>query len=230
MDDRLARLIGEIKTNYPPADKFSLRVSYFPYKNVSHTIRLRGQIIYVRISDKLVNAPDKIIRALGTILLDKLFRKKADKKQRQLYRTYLNGFIIPQLPANKRKISGEYTAQGRFYDLDTIFDKINRQYFNFTLQKPHLGWSLNRSTHRLGFYDAERNLLVISRIFDRRKVPQFVLDFLMYHEMLHIVLPVIHNNGRRTVHSAEFKTKERSFVEFDQAQTWLRKKLWRLSF
>jgi len=230
MDERLTRLIKAIKENYPPADKFSLRVSYFAYKNVSHTIRLRDGIIFVRISDKLINAPDEVISALGIILFDKLFRRKSNAVQRGIYREYLNTFIIPDMPASKRKTSENYSAQGRFYDLAEIFERVNRQYFNSGLIKPHLAWSLNNSRHRLGFYDAERNLLVISRIFDKRRVPDFVLDFLMYHEMLHIVIPVIHNKSRRIVHSAEFRRKEHLFAQFEEAQKWLRKKLWRLSF
>lgn len=230
MDDRLTKLIGEIKTNYPPADKYSLRVSYFSYKNVSHTIRLRDGIIHVRISDKLQNAPDEIITALGIILFDKLFSRRSNSRQRHIYREYLNTFILPQLPVSKRKVSQDYVAQGKFYNLNEIFERVNRQYFNGSVEKPQLGWSLKRSFHRLGFYDADRDLLVVSRIFDRSEVPAFVVEFLMYHEMLHILIPVIHNKSRRTVHSAEFKRKERLFAEFDQAQKWLHKKLWRLSF
>ncbi|KAA3611288.1 MAG: hypothetical protein D8M58_15065 [Calditrichaeota bacterium] len=230
MDEKLHAIISNIKTNYKPAEQYDLRVSYYAYKNLSHTIRLRNGIIYVRISDKLFDAPDETIQAVGYILFDKLFRLKTKKEIRHHYRNYINQFIVPNMSFPKSKVSPDYSPIGKYHNLTDIFDLVNRSYFDSAVPKPILGWSLNKSTRRLGFYDHSRNLLVISRIFDKKRIPDYVREYLMYHEMLHIVIPVKKINGRRSVHPPHFKEKERLFDNYELAQKWLKKKLWRLRF
>ncbi len=230
MDARLNYIFSALKSNYKPAEQYDLRVSFYKYKNISHTIRLRNGVIFVRISDKLLNAPDETIQAIGYILFDKLFRRKTRKEIRHLYRNYINQYIVPDLPSIEHKVSSAYSSLGKYYNLDNIFDKVNQQYFNSSVKKPILGWSLNHSKQRLGFYDHSRNLLVISRIFDKKRIPDYVREFLMYHEMLHIVIPVQKKNGRRSIHPIHFVQKEKCFREYDQVQKWLKRKLWRLRF
>lgn len=228
MDQRLTSIISILKTNYKPAESYDLWVSYYKYKNISHTIRLRSGVIYVRISDKLINAPDETIQAIGCILFDKLFGRKTKKEIRHLYRNYINQCIVPDLQPAKSRASLGYSAVGKYYNLNDIFEKINDAYFESAVQKPILGWSLNFSKRRLGFYDHSRDLLVVSRIFDKKRIPDYVREYLMYHEMLHIIIPVKKINGRRAVHPSHFQQREKLFKEYDQAQKWLKKKLWRL--
>ena len=90
------------------------------------------------------------------------------------------------------------------------------------LKVPTLGWSRNKSYWRLGFYDAERNLLVVSRIFDQSRVPEEILRYLVYHEMLHIFFPTERKNGRRIIHSPEFRETERRYPEYQEIQDWLK--------
>lgn len=230
MDQRLISIISNLKTIYKPAERYDLRVSYYAYKNISHTIRLRDGVIYVRISDKLKDAPDDTIEAIGYILFDKLFGRKTKKEIRHLYRNYINQFIVPDLKIIKAKISPAYSAHGKYFNLNDIFDKVNKEYFDYSVRKPILGWSLNFSTRRLGFYDHSRDLLVISRIFDKKRTPDYIREYLMYHEMLHIVIPVKKVNGRRVIHPTHFQKEERLFRQYDLAQKWFKRKLWRLRF
>lgn len=105
---------------------------------------------------------------------------------------------------------------------------MNQAYFGGELARPILGWSLRKAYRRLGFYNKEKNLLVISRIFDSKKVPRKVVEYLMYHEMLHIAIPTVHNNGRRTIHGRSFREKERQFPQYEFVQKWLSKNLRKL--
>jgi hypothetical protein len=230
MDSHLHNLLHNIKNNYNSANMYTLKAMYYPYKNVNHTIRIRDGVIYVRLSDKIKQAPDEIISAAGKILFDKLFRVQTDIKIRRSYSRYVNQYLLPQVEPVKRQISPAYTAQGKYYNLEKIFYKINEEYFNPLLKKPILGWSLNKSYRRLGFYDRERNLIVISRIFDNHKVPQTIIEYIMYHEMLHILYPAKVVNGRRRIHTEEFNQHEQLFKEFDKAKKWLTRKLWRIRF
>ena len=148
MEQRLISIFSILKTNYKPAERYDLRVSYYAYKNISHTIRLRGGVIYVRISDKLTNAPDETIQAIGYILFNKLFGIKTKKEIRHLYRNYINQFIVPDLQQAQSKVSPGYSAIGKYHNLNDIFNKINETYFNSSVQKPILGWSLSFSKRR----------------------------------------------------------------------------------
>jgi hypothetical protein len=224
MDKSLFDIVEEVKLEYPTAMSYKVQVTFYPYKNVSHTIRMRNKTLYIRICDKLQNAPYEILKSISVILFDKIFRRKTAQSVRHTYRNYISQFVLPELEIDDRKISGNYTAQGRFFNLKEIFNKVNGQYFNFSIIPPVLGWSLNKSYRRLGFYDHQRNLLVVSKILDGRRVPDYVVEYLMYHEMLHMVHPVKSKNGRRVIHSSQFKNDERNFKEYQAAIKWLKRR------
>jgi predicted metal-dependent hydrolase len=93
---------------------------------------------------------------------------------------------------------------------------------------PTLGWSRKKSYWRLGFYDQDRNLLVISRVFDQRGIPEEIVRYLVYHEMLHIHFPSERKNGRRIIHSPEFRRIEKIFPAYQDIQNWLKSNLRKL--
>ncbi len=111
---------------------------------------------------------------------------------------------------------------GRQYHLEEVFRRVNQRYFNNRLPMPILRWSRGYSRKRLGYHDANRNLLVISRVLDHPRVPDFVMEGIMFHEMLHIVHPVRHQNGRRVLHSARFKADEKKFAHYRSLKKWLK--------
>ena len=230
MDKVLINRIAELKNCYKPAEKFGLRVSYYPYKYINHTIRLRGGVIFVRLSDKIENAPYDIQVTAARLLFDKLFRLPTDKTIRSNYYNYIDQNVVPHIKLPKAKVSKSYISQGHFFDLETVFNKINYRYFDGFIRKPSFGWSQSNSTYRLAFYDRNRDLIVVSRIFDSRRTPNEVIEFLMYHEMLHIKIPVQTKNGRRIIHSKEFRTEEKKFQDYEAVQKWLKKRLWKLRF
>jgi hypothetical protein len=137
---------------------------------------------------------------------------------------------VPHLERKVRTKGEHYSAAGRFFDLDDIFCRVNAEYFNSQIKKPKLGWSRQNSTRRLAFYDHERDLIVISRIFDSRRTPDAVVEFLMFHEMLHIKIPVERKNGRRIIHPRIFCEEEQKFKEYQKVQKWLNKRIWKLQF
>ncbi len=211
--------------DFPKRSKNRLFARFKKTKTLSHSIRLRDGVLTLNISEAFVEAPRQIIQILGIILLSKVFHCKIDNDIRRIYKQYIRENHFDDYHAVRtRPPSPAYTAKGKYYDLDDIFYKLNRRFFNDKLSKPLIGWSLNDSYRRLGFYSSEKNLLVISRIFDSRKTPLNVIEYLMYHEMLHIYLPVVTVNGRRRVHTVEFRKLERSFPEYEKVETWIRKK------
>lgn len=205
-----------------------INARFYSSRSLRHSIHVKRGIIQVKIADSMRDAPEPILKALCTILLLKLFKIKVDRRLYKIYREYLDENPSLLKTIQKRPPSQRYTPKGHYFNLTEIFNEINRQYFEGRLQLPVLGWSLRKAYRRLGFYNQEKNLLVISRIFDSKKVPRNVIEYLMYHEMLHIAIPIKKVNSRRQVHSSEFKRLEKSFPQYEEIQKWLNKNLGKL--
>jgi hypothetical protein len=75
----------------------------------------------------------------------------------------------------------------------------------------------------LGHFDPSHNAIIISRIFDNPGVEEFVLEYVMFHEMLHLRYPVEHRGVRRRVHTREFRQAEKQFVRLKEAKEILKK-------
>lgn len=227
-DTDLSRIYSELLSRHYGGKKHPVTAAFYRTKTLNHSIQLKRNVIYIKISDKFREVPERILFLLGIILFNKLFRINADRWVNKEYRVYLTEHLLPGHTTLNRMPSKRYNPIGKYYDLSTIFDSINQRFFDGAMAKPVLGWSLNKSYSRLGFYSAERNLLVISRIFDHRKVPLEVIEFLMYHEMLHIKIPVETVNGRRRIHPPIFKKLEKQFPEYEMINKWIQKKRQRL--
>ncbi len=210
---------------FPKYNKHTLQVKFKKTKSLSHSIRLQNGVLTVNISGAFMQAPLQIIQITGIILFSKLFRYKIDKNIRRTYKQYIDENLSEfQRNAAVRRPSSRYTPKGDYYNLEDIFESLNKKYFENKLPKPVLGWSLNNSYRRLGFYSSEKNLLVISRIFDSHKTPMNVVEYLMFHEMLHIYFPVETVNGRRRVHTPAFRKLERAFPDYEKIEKWINKK------
>jgi hypothetical protein len=113
------------------------------------------------------------------------------------------------------------TAQGNIYNLDHLFSSINHQYFAGTMSKPRLMWSNILSHRKLGHYERTRDRIVISKILDHERIPQYLIEFILYHELLHKHHGIQWLNGKCMVHTPEFKRSERKFGQFQEAETFL---------
>jgi predicted metal-dependent hydrolase len=115
------------------------------------------------------------------------------------------------------------SPHGHAYDLESIFDDLNRQYFHGLLARPLMSWSSERARNRLGHYDPAHNAIVVSRLFDHPRVPRYVVEYIVYHEMLHLKHPVRLRGSRRCVHSAEFQAEEKLFANVEDAKEFLKR-------
>jgi predicted metal-dependent hydrolase len=218
-----------LRKKFPKFSDMEVRAEFYGSRSLSHTIRWEDDTFILKISDAFIHAPMYILEIISLILFSKIFRRKIDREVRKIYKQYIYENLDERyLTAKSQRPSANYTAVGKFYNLNDIFDEINGQYFSNMLKKPILGWSLNKSYRRLGFYSSDKGLLVISRIFDSRKTPRNVVLYLMYHEMLHIYIPVTTVNGRRRIHPPEFRKLEYAFPEYEKINKWILKKRYKL--
>jgi len=202
-----------------------ISVVFFPFANVNNTIRLRRGELFVRLSDLLEGAPVPVLRAIAHILLAKMYRRPIERTQAMRYRRYIHSHeirnkahLVRQLRGRKRIAS----ARGRMYDLDAIFEDLNLRFFGGMQARPRMSWSLGRARNLLGHYDPAHNAIVVSRIFDHPAVPRYAVEYIVYHEMLHLRHPVKLSGSRRCVHTPEFRAEEKLFPQLEAAQRFIR--------
>ena len=128
------------------------------------------------------------------------------------------------MKTNARKVEKlSRLPKGEIYDLDKIFERINLLYFQNSISKPTLTWSARKTFRILGHHDSTHETIAISRSLDSKKVPQYVVEYVVFHEMLHIFHPTTHRNGRRYNHTPAFRRDEKKFAYFEEAERWIEK-------
>jgi len=206
-----------------PLPEFFLE--FRPFANVNHSIRLRDGQVHARLSDLLQGAPEEVLRALAHILLAKLYRHPVERAQAACYRRHVASRVLVAKAHLVRQLRGRKhlgTARGHIYDLEAVFQRLNQRFFGGLLAQPRLAWSRNHARASLGHYDPAHNAIVISRILDQAHVPACAVEYLVYHEMLHLKHPVRLQGSRRAVHSREFRQEEKRFPHRAEAQRFLR--------
>ncbi len=210
----------------PSSSPPEMKVEFFAFANINNTIRLREGKLLVRLSDLLEGAPETVLRAIAHILLAKMYRKPIDRGQAARYRKYVGSHDIVSKAHLVRQMRGRKrlrAPQGLFYDLDAIFEDLNTHFFHGLMARPRMSWSQTRTRRILGHYDPAHNAIVISRIFDHFSVPRCAVEYIVYHEMLHLKHPVKLRGSRRCIHSAEFHAEEKLFPHLPQANAFLKR-------
>jgi predicted metal-dependent hydrolase len=209
----------------PRAPIPELKVEFFAFANINNTIRLREGKLLVRLSDLLEGAPEGILSAIAHILLAKMYRKPIEREYATRYRRYVASRAIRRKAHLVRQMRGRKrieTARGRTYDLDAIFEELNSRFFYGLLARPQMTWSRDHARNSLGHYDPAHNAIVVSRVFDHPQVPRYAVEYIVYHEMLHLKHPVKLRGSRRCVHSAEFQAEEKMFPSLQEAKRFLK--------
>jgi predicted metal-dependent hydrolase len=200
-------------------------IRFFAFANLNNTIRLRQGRVLVRLSDVLEGAPDPVLHAILHILIAKLYRQEIDPALAARYRKFTGSAAMARRTHLVRQMRGRkrvQTPRGDYYDLEEIFEDLNRRFFHGLLARPQMTWSGNESRRKLGHYDPAHNTIVVSRILDRPGVPRYAVEYLVFHEMLHLRHPVKLRGSRRCVHPRAFQEEERLFPHLEEARKYLK--------
>jgi hypothetical protein len=203
-----------------------IRVEFRRYANANAQIRWDEDVLLVRVADTLGSAPADVVEALAEILLSKLFRRPVPASSNDRYRRYLNRRDIRRSLDLVRQIRGRKRLehpQGCQFDLEQMFEELNFRYFFGLMARPRIGWSPHASRTLLGHYDSSHNAIVLSRVLDRPDTPKLAVEYVLFHEMLHLRYPAEHNGSRRCVHTAAFKEAEKQFEQLREAKALLKK-------
>ena len=207
-----------------PLPPFAIRFRRFTSLNT--TIRLRQGKIFVSLSDLMEGAPESVIRAIAHILLAKLYKKPIDAAHNLRFKRFTTSAAVTRQTELIRHARGSkrYSGpEGHYYNLEEVFDSLNARFFGGLLGRPELTWSEGISKRSLGHYDAAHNTIVVSRVFDRPSSPRYAIEYLLYHEMLHLKHPVKMRGIRRCVHPRAFKAEEALFPQLREALAFIKR-------
>lgn len=217
------RVFRELKPRTEPP---CIQVRFRAFASATSTVRLRDGRMEVCISDLLESAPEPVLEALAEILLSKLYRKPVPQPASSRYRRYLNRQDVRQRMAEIKQQRGRKQMRppkGKHHDLQALFEELNFRYFHGLMACPALGWSVRESRSILGHYDPAHHAIVLSSALDRPGVPRLAVEYVLFHEMLHLRHPESHNGERRCVHTRAFREAEKLFDGLDVAKMILRR-------
>lgn len=200
------------------------QVDFYPYSSLVLTIRRREDIYQVRFSDLLRRAPMEVLEGAAALLLARVYRRRAPGALVQPYLLYArSGRTRGRISSMRsRRVRPRQTVlEGEHHDLASLFDRLNQKYFAGDLTRPHIGWSMRGWRRQFGCYDPGPNQIILNRRMDRPGIPQFVVEYVLYHEMLHVKHPTRRSGCSLISHSPEFRAEEKRFEQFGVARKFL---------
>lgn len=166
-----------------------------------------------------LDAPRNVMDALACYL----------KQEDKIIAPSVKAFIedrLKDIDYSKTLDTSKLSSQGDVYNLQRIYDNLNREYFKDKL-KLQITWfgkgQRFKSRVSFGLYYDSLRLIKINRLLDHASFPDYILSYVIYHEMLHHVCPAYYDaNGYHHIHSKEFKKREVEFKYYDMAQKWIK--------
>jgi hypothetical protein len=189
---------------------------------ISHSCK--NGVLRARVHHMFLDAPPRVVRALVRYVT------QGDRDAS----TYVGDYIEQNGARLARRRRGvALLAKGKHHDLLPIFNELNEKYFGGAVNAL-ITWGKRgsrsgpRRTIKLGSYSALDRLIRIHPALDRPWVPRYFVSFIMYHEMLHHVIPASRGAGRRMLHPPEFRDREAEFRHFERAIAWEKQHIGRL--
>ena len=212
-----------LEINTAPIPPFTIQL--YPYSSFRHTMRVRGGKILVRLSDIIIGAPDSVLSAILAILLYKLFGKSIPHNYSRHYREYVSRERVRRRTRQIHAFRGRKpisTPEGSVYNLANIFSELNERYFAQLVSIQHLSWS-QQINHRVwGHYNPTHDKIVVNRALDHSQVPYFVVEYVLFHEMLHSLQGDYFHRGRQHVHPSWFSVTEKQLPHYQEAREFLK--------
>ncbi len=199
-------------------------VEFYPYANLTHTVRFTKDTARVRLSDLLRTAPVEIVEAAAALLLSRAYRRKPPTDVAECYRSFCRApGTVDRLAELRRRRCRPILREADRYDLGALFEQLNRRYFAASLRRPQLGWSVRSWRVQMGVFDPTLDRIVLNRRLDAEDVPRWAVEYVLYHEMLHVKHPGELARCGLRVHSRAFRAEEKRFAHYEEARRWLQR-------
>lgn len=189
--------------------EYDISVKYHnKFKPYNANVKIRGKDLEFNLSKKWRSVGKEIQIGLIQSLLLKIFKDKKNTTNIDLYNIFIKRIHIA---VPKTDIDPT---------LEKSFNRVNEKYFYGLVEMPNLVLG-NSSIRKLGSYEYGSDTITISRIFEN--MDERLLDYIMYHEVLHKKHKFMSRNGRNYHHTPLFKKKEMEFEGREETERDLKK-------
>ena len=176
-------------------ENYALKIKYTDkFKPYNANVRYTKNSLQFNLSKKWRGVSREIQIGLIQGLMLRIFKEKKETINIDLYNNFMKNLHVSIPKTDTVPL------------LEESFNKINEKYFFGLMEKPNLTW--HNSIRRLGSYEYGTDTVSISRVLE---TDMELLDYVMYHEMLHKKQKFHSHNGRTHHHTKEFKEMERNF-------------------
>ena len=165
-------------------------------KDFNANIELRGAVMTLKISRRFYSVDENIQVGIVQELLCRLFKAKKRTIEMDLYDNFIKSLhlSIPKTKTNPL--------------LEESFNRVNKKYFLELVEIPNLVWS-KESKNVMGSYNFRNDTLSISKtLFD---APEYLIDYVMFHELLHKQRKFERKGLKTSYHDSKFKNAEKIF-------------------
>jgi hypothetical protein len=188
--------------------------------------RARGTL-RVRVHMMFLGAEERVRQALVEYVA------RGDRRASEIVGRYIEA-NLHRIRAS-RPVTRPLRTRGRVHDLGAVLSAVHAEYFVGMPGEVLVTWGRRtrparkkREAIKLGSYSAEERLIRVHPVLDRKWVPRYFVSYIVYHELLHHVIPAGTNGKRDTVHPPELLRREREFKHYERAIAWEARHLGRL--
>jgi len=207
---------------YRPQIFFTMDLRITFHENTSTMVSLsrKGKRLSLRIHRLFTRAPTDVLEVIV-----RCFFTRPTRRQTQRWREQIFDFL-----EKKRLVAAEQNAllsvrspRGQTYNLDELQEEVRGRFFT-DCRPLDIGWAPRVTSSLMAKWIATPpgtpNVIVVNPLLDDARVPRYYLEYIVFHELLHEVIPIRRERGRWLHHSAEFRRREREFPQYERALRW----------
>ena len=191
------------------------------YISPLYTASVNHYITRVSLHEGFIGAPEEVLNTIADVVVNGKRNNYVG-----LIRRYSESEAFKEISMRARKgVSQDLQAaiQGQYFNLEQVYQRVSEKYFNGTLGKPNLTWNRQLTRRKLGHYSADTDTVMISIALDNPDTPRFLIDYVMYHELLHKKIGFVQRANKRYAHTAEFHAQEKKFAQYKAVKEYLKK-------
>lgn len=216
--------VSVLRTSFTAFQNVPIRVSFYPYVGLTHTLRRSKEGWILRISDHCRAASAHVIESVVLILAYKVMRRKPPRRSLDIYDDFRKSPETESAVRKRREVRGRKffsDTKGKHHAIEEMYRELNERFFNGQVEINRIGWGIRKSRGRLGHYDPIHHTITLSPSLDSPRVPSYVVRYIVYHEMLHALFGESTGQEGHRHHPRQFRHTERSYPDYSRAKTFL---------
>jgi len=173
-------------------------------------------------SDYMKDAPEEVLKGIAETIFSRI-TKRERRKYSDIMLEWLTSkeFVRNKQPIylkRSRNLTG--THVGEHIDLNESYQRLIDMGLVSYDEDLVISWTRQPNVKRVGYCSTLMKVIAISSVFDTKEIPQFVSDFILYHEIIHLNKGFDPFNQK---HDTDFRELERLYPRREEAEGWLKR-------